>query len=97
MERRDQVLCKVFELLKDEELLTKVTAVGKLEDGYEYLKENLENVTEEEYREAIQTIREKNGQIEIHSDAEMELSDEELEKVSGGALIELTVSSIRIK
>ena len=84
MERKNEVLCKVFEILKDEEAVAKVTAVGKLEDGYADLKEKLENVTEAEYKQAIQTIRENKGKVEILSDQEMELTEAELESVSGG-------------
>lgn len=86
MERKDQVLCKVFEVLKDEDTLAKVTASVKLEEGYQYLQERLDNVTETEYKQAIQTIKENNGKVEIFSDEEMNLSDEELEKISGGSM-----------
>lgn len=97
MERQNEVLCKVFEILKDEESISKVTALGKLEDGYDCLKENMVGVSEVEYRQAIQTIKENNGEIRIYSDENMELSDTELEKISGGlASARVTATSINI-
>ncbi len=86
MDRKKLVLARVFNVLKEEELLAKITNTGSLEDGYHIIKEKLEDSTEEEYREAIRTIKENNGKVEIFSDEEMELSDEDLEKVSGGAM-----------
>lgn len=95
MERKDQVLCKVFEVLKDENTLAQVTASVKLEDGYDYLQEKLDNVTETEYRQAIETIKENNGRVEIYSDEEMNLSDDDLEKISGG-MMSLSVKATNV-
>lgn len=83
---KNLVLKKVFEVLKQEENLAKVTGAGSLEDGYLVIKDQLGEVTEEEYRDAINTIKENDGVVEVYSDKDMELTDEELEKVSGGAL-----------
>ena len=85
MKREEKVLVSVFNLLKDEEVISKLTASGDVADGYELVKDKIEDVTEAEYKEAVETIKQNNGKVELNI-ADGELSDEELESVSGGAV-----------